>query len=89
LETPVTINTNIKEGHPREETEASSSIDDLLDAKSVVRKDIMPQIVIADTSNLMPPDTSNLMPTLLKLLLIAPLTMNLQIGIQIRVHQHT
>ena len=52
METLTTINTNIKEDHQREETVASSSINVLLNAKSVVRKDTMPRIATADTSNL-------------------------------------
>jgi hypothetical protein len=79
--TLITINTNIKEGHQREETVTSSSINDLLDAKFVMRKDTMPHIAVANTSNQML--------ILLKLLPTAPLAMNLQIGTQIRVHQHT
>jgi hypothetical protein len=79
--TLTTINTYIKEGHQREETVASNNINDLLDAKSVVRKDTMPWIAVADTLNLML--------ILLKLLPTAPLVLNLQIGTQIRVHQHT
>jgi UDP-N-acetylenolpyruvoylglucosamine reductase len=78
METLTTINTSIKEGHQREETVASSSINDLLDAKSIMRKDTMPWIAVADTSNLML--------ILLKLLPTTPLAMNLQIGTQIRVH---
>jgi len=89
LEIPATTNTNIKEGHQREDTVTSSSLDDLLDAKSVVRKVITQQIVIADISKLMRTNISNLMPILLKPLLIAPFMMHLQIGTQIRVHQHT
>jgi hypothetical protein len=73
METLTTINTNIKEDHQREETIASSSINILLDAKSVMRKDTMPRIATADTSNLML--------ILLKLLPTVPLAMNLQIGI--------
>jgi hypothetical protein len=49
--TLTTINTNIKEGHQREETVTSSSINDLLDAKSVMRKDTIPRIAVASTSN--------------------------------------
>jgi hypothetical protein len=79
--TLTTINININEGHQREETVASNNINDLLDAKSVVRKDTMPWIAVADTLNLML--------ILLKLLPTPPLAMNLQIGTQIRVHQHT
>jgi hypothetical protein len=52
MKTLTTINTNIKEDHQREETVASSSINVLLNAKSVVRKDTMPRIATADTSNL-------------------------------------
>jgi len=79
--TLTTINTNIKEGHQREETVTSSSINDLLDAKFVMRKDTIPRIAVASTSNQML--------ILLKLLPTAPLAMNLQIGTQIQVHQHT
>jgi hypothetical protein len=70
--TLITINTNIKEGYQREETITSSSINNLLDAKSVVRKDTMPRIAVVNTSNQML--------ILLKLLPTAPLAMNLQIG---------
>jgi hypothetical protein len=49
--TLTTINTNIKESHQREETVTSSSINDLLDAKSVMRKDTIPRIAVASTSN--------------------------------------
>jgi hypothetical protein len=73
METLTTINTNIKEDHEREETIASSSINILLDAKSVMRKDTMPQIATADTSNLML--------ILMKILPTIPLAMNLYIGI--------
>jgi hypothetical protein len=72
MEDQTTINTNIKEDHQREEIIASNSINVLLDVKYVVRKDTMPRIANADTSNLML--------ILLKLLLTIPLAMNLQIG---------
>jgi hypothetical protein len=72
IEDQTTINTNIKEDHQREEIIASNSINVLLDVKYVVRKDTMPRIANADTSNLML--------ILLKLLLTIPLAMNLQIG---------
>jgi len=72
MEDQTTINTNIKEDHQREEIIASNSINVLLDVKYVVRKDTMPRIANADTSNLML--------ILLNLLLTVPLAMNLQIG---------
>jgi len=78
MEDQTTINTNIKEDHQREETVVSSSINILLDAKYVERKDTMPRIANADTSNMML--------ILLKLLPTTPLAMNLQIGVQTWAH---